>query len=234
MTHHTVQKSRKKLGTSAKAAFITIPAIILIFLIVVLSSALNQTDTQRASKGTHPGDVPLVQENSHVLNDAGEGAPTLVEFLDFECEVCGAVYPVIEDIRQKYDGKINYVVRYLPIPGHKNSMNAAIAVEASANQGRFEEMYRKMFETQAEWGEKQTSEAERFRSFAEELGLDMTAYEKAVTDPATQARVEEDFNAARALGLQGTPTFFLDGEILQPRMASDITDALDQAIANRG
>ncbi|WP_339328948.1 DsbA family protein [Sediminivirga luteola] len=137
----------------------------------------------------------------------------------------------MEEIREQYDGRINYVVRYFPHQGHFNSMNAAVAVEAAAQQGQFEGMYRMMFETQAEWGEGQTSEAARFRGYAETLGLDMAAYDAAVADPATQERVEEDFNAGRALEVSGTPTFFLDGEQLELTAPEDLPNALDAALA---
>ena len=158
------------------------------------------------------------------------GEPVLVEFLDFECEACGAVYPVIEEIRKQYDGRITYVARYFNT-NHANSMNAALAAEAAGQQGKFEEMYRKLFESQPEWAEQQDSQADKIRGYAEELGLDMQAYDQAVADPATQQRVEEDHNTGLSLGVQGTPTFFLNGELLQPQSVTDITDALDAAIA---
>lgn len=234
MTQHIVQKPKRRMSTSMKAALITIPALLLVLLIAIFISILNRPEpaspSADGSSNSGPESVPLVQENSHVLDDAGEGAPVLVEFLDFECEACGAVYPVIEEIRKEYAGQITYVPRYF-ITNHANSMNAAIAVEAASQQGKFEEMYQKLFESQAEWAEKQDSQADKIRSYAEGLGIDMNAFDKAVADPATQARVEEDHNAGISLGVRGTPTFFLNGELLQPQTITDITDALDAAIA---
>ena len=226
---------RKRLSTSAKAAMITIPAVLALFLALILGAVVSQSNSEPKALGAGGpvARVPMVTDDSHVLDDAGPEAPTLVEFLDFECEACGALYPVVEGIRDDYQGRINVVVRYFPIPGHLNSMNAAIAVEAAAQQGEFEGMYRQMFATQTEWGERQESEAARFRGFAEELGLDMDRFDAAVADPATQERVEADFAAGQALGVQGTPTFFVDGELLDPTQLSDITDALDRAIAAR-
>ncbi|KAM9861700.1 thioredoxin domain-containing protein [Leucobacter sp. BZR 635] len=233
MTSLTPKKQR--LSTSAKAALITIPTVLIAVLIVILVYAANKGGG--APDGTAPDSaspaVPLVEENSHRLDDVGENAPTLVEFLDFECEACGAVFPVMEEIREQYAGQVNFVVRYFPIPGHLNSMNAAVAVEAAAQQGKFEEMYQRMYETLPEWGEKQDSEAPRFRGYAEDLGLDMAAFDAAVADPKTQERVEFDFDAGRELGVQGTPTFFLEGELFAPEYVDDITEALDEAIAAR-
>ncbi|MEL5990679.1 MULTISPECIES: DsbA family protein [Microbacterium] len=218
----------KRLSTPVKATLLAIAVVIAL----VLAAIVYVNVTRPAPVTPDDGALPGTRSNSHILDDAGPDAPTLVEFLDFECEACGAFYPYVEEIREQYAGEINYVVRYFPIPSHFNSMNAAIAVEAASQQGRFEEMYARMFETQIEWGEGSSSEADRFRGYAEELGLDMDAYDEAVADPATQERVEEDFLAGQEMGVTGTPTFFLDGEKLELNSLTDLTDALDRAIAD--
>ncbi|GGO59763.1 thioredoxin domain-containing protein [Microbacterium sp. ZXX196] len=222
------RRTPKKLPTVVVALLISAVIAVIIVIAAVVYVKTSAPDEVAPDRG----ELPITRSDSHVLDYVGPDAPTLVEFLDFECEVCGAFAPYVEEIRQQYDGDINYVVRYFPIPGHFNSMNAAVAVEAAAQQGSFEEMHDLMFETQAEWGEGQTSEAARFRSYAEELGLDMAAYDAAVADPGTQARVEEDFSEGRALGVGGTPTFFLDGEQLELTQLSDLTDAIDRALAD--
>jgi protein-disulfide isomerase len=216
--------------TPAKVTIIVIAALIALGIGAILITMMNQP-TAPAPESSSDGALPGTRSNTHVLDDAGADAPTLVEFLDFECEACGGLYPVIEQVREQYRGDINFAIRYFPIPSHLNSMNAAIAVEAAAQQGQVEEMYSRMFETQAEWGEKQTSEAERFRGFAEELGLDMDAFDSAVADPETQARVEMDYAEGLDWNVEGTPTFFLDGEKLELTQLTDLTDALDRAIA---
>ena len=218
-----------RLSTSMKAMLISIAVVIALLAVAVVVTVVNRPEPVALPEGD--GAARTLSENAHYREEAGEDAPTLVEFLDFECEACGAFYPYMEDIREQYDGQINYVVRYFPLQGHFNSMNAAVAVEAAAQQGEFEGMYRMMFETQAEWGEGQTSEAERFRGYAETLGLNLTAYDKAVADPATQERVEKDFNAGRALNVSGTPTFFLDGKQLELTSPEDLPNALDAALA---
>lgn len=183
-----------------------------------------------APSDTTAAPLEVVAENSRVLDDPDGAEVTLVEFLDFECEVCGAVYPYVEQIREDYAGQLRFVQRYFPIPAHQNSMNAAIAVEAAGLQGRYEDMYHRMFETQAEWGEQQESKAALFREFAVDLGLDMTAYDAAVADPATEVRVQSDFDAGIELGVQGTPTFFVDGQAVDLQTIDDLTDAIDAAL----
>lgn len=177
-----------------------------------------------------PAAAAVVRADSRVLDDGGDGAVTVVEFLDFECEACGAYYPVVEDLRQKYAGQITYVVRYFPLPGHFNSTHSAVAAEAAAQQGRFEEMYHRLFATQAEWGEAQESRAELFRSYAADLGLDMTAYDAAVASPETEQRVRADFDEGRALGVGSTPTFFVDGRPLVIERWNDLETAIEAAL----
>lgn len=198
---------------------------------VVIAVAAFRTDSPTDAGGTETGGgVPVVREDSRVLDDAGEEAPVLVEFLDFECEACLAAYPLVEQVRQEYAGELTVVVRYFPIDGHANSMNAAVAVEAAAQQGNLEDMYTRMYQTQTQWGEQQESKAPLFRQFAQELGLDMELYDAAVADPATQERVERDRQDGFALGVQGTPTFFLDGEPLQLTSAEDFRARVDAAV----
>lgn len=231
----TQKPPRRRLSTSAKAALITIPTVLAAVLILIIVLAAGKASKSPGGEAPDAGgpSVPLVAGNSHVLGDAGTEAPTLVEFLDFECEACGEIYPVMEEIREQYAGEVNFVIRYFPIPGHLNSMTSAIAVEAAAQQGKFEEMYQLMFETQGEWGEKQESEAPRFRGYASDLGLDMGAYDAAVADPATQQRVEYDFTQGQQLGVTGTPSFFLEDKPFNPQFVTDITEALDAAIDAR-
>ena len=216
--------------TPMKVTLIAIAGVVVLVIgaIIYTVSARPQAPADDNAADALPG----ARSNSHVLDSVGPDAPTLVEFLDFECEACGAFYPYVEQIRKQYDGQINYVFRYYPIPSHYNSMNAALAVEAAAQQDRVEDMYHRMFETQAEWGEQQVSKADLFRSFAEDLGLDMAAYDQAVADPATRGRVEEDFAEGQQMGVQGTPTFFLDGEKLELTQPTDLTNALDRALAD--
>lgn len=205
---------------SVKAVIIT-GGLVMVLLIGLLVYAV----AQRAESENDPKPQAL-REESHVLDDAGPDAVTVVEFLDFECEACGAFYPVVEELRQKYDGQINYAVRYFPLPGHVNSMNAALAAEAAAQQGEFERMYQHLFETQAEWSGAAEPDPEVFRALAEEIGLDLAAYDEAVDDPATADRVRRDKSEGTFLGVEGTPTFFVDGQ----KVALTEWDDLEKAI----
>ncbi|MFD5131080.1 DsbA family protein [Streptomyces olindensis] len=153
-----------------------------------------------------------VRADSHRLTAPEKSELTVVEFLDFECEACGAYYPAVEKLREEYGDRVTFVARYFPMPGHRNGELAARTAEAAARQGKFEEMYSKLFTTQKEWGESQEWKQDVFRGYAEDLGLDMGEFDAALADPEVAGRVQADQRDGLGLGVQGTPTFFLDGE----------------------
>ncbi|MBJ7341069.1 thioredoxin domain-containing protein [Mycolicibacterium sp.] len=172
----------------------------------------------------------LVRDDSRRLSTVPSSDVTFVEFLDFECEACRAAFPMVEQLRSEYGDRVNFVVRYFPIQSHVNAERAARAVEAAAQQGKFEPMYEKMYETQAQWGERRIPADTVFRGFASELGLDMPAFDAAYDDPATLDRINVDVADGMALGVQGTPTIFLDGNRLQFNSYGDLAAAVERAL----
>jgi protein-disulfide isomerase len=88
-----------------------------------------------------------------------------------------------------------------------------------------------MFETQRQWGEQSDSQAATFRGFAKDLGLDLARFDADVASPRTRRRVERDLAAGAALGLQGTPTFFVNERMIQPQSSEDLGREIDAALA---
>lgn len=203
-------------------AMITV-ALIVLAVAVIATGGDDEPATAAAGDGAG---ALLVREDSPRLSDGDEAV--FVEFLDFECEACGSLFPVIEDLRARYGDRVKFVVRHMPL--HSNSLNAALAAEAAAEQGQFEAMYRRLFETQAEWGHQEASQEEKFLGYAEDLGLDMERFRAAYDDPATRARIEQSEKDGRELGVTGTPTFFLDGERLEPNSVDDLEASLEAAL----
>ncbi|GAA1678534.1 hypothetical protein GCM10010977_18360 [Citricoccus zhacaiensis] len=198
--------------------------------VVALGVVIGVLVSRSANTTAAPDDAgQLVRENGRMLSKAPDEKALLVEFLDYECEACAAAYPFIEDLRTEYADTLTVVHRYFPLPGHPNSMTAAIAVEAAAQQGAYEPMYQQMFQTQTQWSHNQQDQSAVFRGYAEQLGLDMAAYDAAVDDPATRQRIELDVADGTALGVVGTPTFYLDGKPLQPDSLDEFTAAVDAA-----
>lgn len=208
------------------AIVVALVAGITVALLVDRSS--DQTTVPEGS--TAQAAAIAARPDSHRLSEVPDGRVTFVEFLDFECEACGAYYPYVEQLREEYGDRVSFVVRYFPISSHYNAERAARAVQAASEQGQFEQMYQRMYQTQSTWAEQRVPMDETFRGFAVDLGLDMTAWDVAYQDPATLDRINADVADGQTLGVQGTPTFFVNGVRLQPRSYQDMTDALDAAL----
>lgn len=219
------------LGTRAGRILLTAATIIVIVAaaVVLLVTRSDSGESAAVPAGTGPAEV--ARDNSHRLTTVPGAEVTFVEFLDFECEGCRAAYPVVEQLRADYGDRVEFVMRYFPLPGHFNAERAARAVEAASQQGQLEAMYHKMFTTQSQWGEGRTPADGTFRGFAAELGLDMAAFDAAYNDPATLERIRLDVADGQALGIQGTPTFFVDGEQVRLRSGDELHTAIEGALS---
>ena len=204
---------------------LSLALVALAVLAVLAIATLSGDDEEPVAAGDDRTDL-LVRPDSPRLTD-GEDA-TFVEFLDFECEACGSLYPTIEQLKETYGDQVSFVVRYMPL--HVSSVNAARAAEAAGAQGEFEAMYDVLFQRQAEWGEQSSPEEDRFFEYAEELDLDMDQFRADFDDPATLERIEQSEADGRALGVTSTPTMFLDGERLEPETLDDLIAAFDAAV----
>jgi protein-disulfide isomerase len=214
-----------------KAALAVGAIVVAALATLLLVGQGREGDDSAATVDTPAQESAVVREDSRILGEEGTSDVTFVEFLDFECEACRAAYPVVEDLRAKYAGEVTFVIRYFPLPGHFNSERAARAVESAARQGELETMYSKMYETQESWGESQEPQDELFRGFAEDIGLDMEQYDVDYASDEVADRVARDLEDGTTLGVQGTPTFYIDGELFQPETVEDFSTALDEALA---
>lgn len=218
------------MSTQTKIA-ISVSAALAALIGILLVLANRDSDDGPTKSVSAQEESTLVRADSRILGDPGSTEVQFVEFLDFECEACGAVFPTVEEMREKYAGKVTFVVRYFPLPGHFNSERAARAVESAARQDKFEDMYKKMYETQQTWGEKQEPMDDLFRSYATELGLDMNKFDIDYSSPEVAERVQRDIKDGESLNVQGTPTIYVGGELLKLERLDDIPKAIDAALA---
>lgn len=164
-----------------------------------------------------PEQAQKVTDTKQLLGDqkrtvkASNAKVTIVEFGDFQCPACGAAHPTVKQVLKDYEGKVTFVWRHFPLPMHQNAMLAAIASEAAADQGKFWEMHDMLFANQKEWEE--SNDAKKiFVSYAEELGLDTTKFGDALDKQFNAERIQADADAGIALGVNVTPTFFINGQ----------------------
>ena len=219
------------MNAQLKVSLALVGAFILVVGGFLVLNGGDDDDTSKERQSSSLGDEGAVRDGGRVIGQEGTSDVVFVEFLDFECEACGAAYPVIEQLREDYEGQVTFVARYFPIPSHFNAERAARAVESAALQGKFEEMYQMMYETQSDWAEQQTPHDDLFRGYAEDLGLDMDKYDADYASDEVAETVQQDAEDGVSMGVEGTPTFFLNGEKFEPRTVEEFTEALDQALA---
>jgi protein-disulfide isomerase len=207
------------LSREAKALLGIGATIAAVAVVVFFVFAPGDDDPAPAAEAAGGGGAQLVREDSPQAGPA-DAPVTLVEFLDPECESCGAMYPIVEQIREDYGDRINFVVRYFPL--HFNSVLAASAMEAAGRQDRYWDMYSLLFQRQREWGEQRTSQRDLFVTYASELGLDIDTFTVDLDDPAILAKVERDQRDGVAFGVEGTPTFFINGQMVGSMMTADM------------
>ncbi len=191
-------------------------------------ATLAPTASKDASKGKT--DLLQVVQDDWIKGNK-EAKVTVIEYLDFECEACGAYYPLVKRIAEEYGDRVSFVTRYFPLPGHKNSMTAARAVEAAGKQGKYWEMHDALFQDQKSWSERPKADAKIFEGYAEKLGLDMERFRKDVDSKEIKDRIERDRKAGVKLEVEGTPTFFLGGEKIEnPRGYEDFKSLLEKEL----
>ncbi len=131
---------------------------------------------------------------------------TLVEYGDFECPHCGQAHGVLNALQEEIGDQFRLVFRNFPLTQvHPHAERAAEAAEAAGAQGRFWEMHDALFENQ------EALEDESLFSYAQDLDLDLVMFERDVVGGVYTARVREDFMSGVRSGVNGTPTFFING-----------------------
>jgi protein-disulfide isomerase len=191
-------------------------AIVLFCVGLLVGLSFLGGERNKTTSNTLPLDKNLLQVKS---DDWVKGNPdasiTLIEYLDFECEACRAYYPFVKQVSEEFKNDLRVVVRYFPLPGHKNGLPAALAVESAGRQGKFWEMYDIVFENQAQWGEKQTTDSKIFEEYAQKIGLDLDKFRQDVNSQSVKDRIQRDVDSGIKLGNTGTPSFFLNGQKVQ-------------------
>jgi protein-disulfide isomerase len=149
--------------------------------------------------------VPVNEERDHIRGP--KIAPvTLVEYGDYECPFCGQAYYVLKDLGQRAGSSMRFVFRNFPLTTlHPHAERAAEAAEASGAQGEFWEMHDLLFENQT------SLEDGDLMKYSESAGLDTSIFLSDMREGRYQNRVREDFLSGARSGVNGTPTFFING-----------------------
>ena len=170
--------------------------------------------------------LPVADDRDHVQGPA-DAAVTLLEYGDYECPFCGAAYPIVKQVQETMGERLRFVFRNFPITtAHPHAEQAAEAAEAAAAQGQFWPIHDLLYENQRHL------ETDDLIAYASRLGLDVPRFQRELADHVHAARVREDFMSGVRSGVNGTPTFYIDGERYEGSYdAEPLLDALKQAAA---
>jgi protein-disulfide isomerase len=160
---------------------------------------------------------PILAINAGGPSKGGDNAPiTIVEFADFECPYCAKASGVLKQVLETYGREVKLVFKHMPLAMHQHAFKAAQASVCAANQGRFWEYHDLLFEGAGDLS------VESLRKYARDLGLKAEAFDACMNSGSSSEAVNEDLAEARRVGVQGTPSFFINGRYL--RDASGLED----------
>ena len=128
---------------------------------------------------------------------------------------------------EKYPNDVKLVVKQFPLPMHNYARKAATAAVAAGKQGKFWEMHEKLFANQRE-----LSDA-KVEAIAQEIGLNMEQFDKDLKDPAIASLIDRDINNGRQANVQGTPTIFVSGKLLNQRSLQGFQQAIEAKLKEK-
>jgi protein-disulfide isomerase len=146
-----------------------------------------------------------VTDRDHIQGHA-DAALTLLEYGDYECPHCGRAYPIVKEIQRVFGDRLRFCFRNFPLSqSHPHAQHAAEAAEIAGEMGQFWPMHDMLFENQDKLRDSSLVE------HATELGLDQEAFQRKLGAHEAEPRVREDFVGGVKSGVNGTPSFFING-----------------------
>lgn len=201
--------------------------------IVIGLFVLAATWYQPAPTAPEPNPVPtqtslaLVRPHSPFLGPE-QAAVTVVEFLDPECESCRVMFPMVKQLLTEFEGRVRLVIRYMPL--HGNAVYASSLLEAARVQDKYWEFLEIMMLRQPEWASHAAPRPDLLLTYAPMVGLDVDKLKADAENPQIRIRILQDQTDGESLGVNGTPTFFINGRELMRLSFADLRAAIQSQL----
>jgi len=180
---------------------------------------------QMLLKEPEPRVMNVTAANGASRGDAN-AAVTIIEFTDFQCSACGAMYPVIEDVLKSYGNRVHFVIRNFPLTQlHANAFKAARAAQAAKAQGKFWEYIDFLFKNQS------ALDPDSLKKYATQVGLDRKRFDAEFDTDKYDAEIRRDIEDGEMYGVEGTPTIYINGVMLTELGADGLRSAIEKAFA---
>lgn len=168
----------------------------------------NQVEQPKVNNNYQAKQVRLIDETDHLWGD--KNAPVqLIVYDDFECPFCADFYDTLKQIKTEFGNKVVVAYRHFPIESHPDALNASEASECASEQGKFWEMYDKLFAN----NKAGLMSIDQFKINAKELGLDQDKFVKCLKTEQYKNKILEQMQEGKAVGVNGTPTIFVNNKI---------------------
>lgn len=208
-------------------AFALIAIVFGVALLIGLS-VYKKSLTPQPSATTASATIPNLIRPDSYSHGPENAAVTIVEFLDPECEACSAMHPIMKTLLAEFPNQIRLVTRYMPF--HGNSVYAASALEEARAVGKFEEALDILFANHEAWASHHAPKPELIPGYLKQIGLDEKKLKPELIIARHQAKIEQDKTDGLNAGVQGTPTFFVNG-VKQDRIGyAPLKNAIESAI----
>ncbi len=199
--------------------------VVMVVVVVVASFWLGTVwDNKTATPGTkQPG-----TSKAGIDPKAGPDSAKvkIVEYSDFQCPFCGRVVQTIKQIKEEYGDQVQITFRNYPLSFHQYAQKAAEAAECANVQGKFWEMHDMMFSHQ------NALRTDDLKSYAKQLGLDQAKFDSCLDNGEMKAEVERDFQDGTRAGVQGTPAFIINGELVSGALPFEkFKEVIDRVLA---
>jgi protein-disulfide isomerase len=195
----------KKVGIWAGVVVIILAAVGFIFLLVNTSGS-NTTTTSINVKPISSSDITKGNKNAKV---------TIIEYSDFQCPSCAAYHPWVNQLLQDFSNKIYFSYRFFPLTNaHQNAMISAQAGFAAYKQGKFFEMADMLFNNQSAW-QGLADPTSVFAGYAQSLKLDLQKFKTDMNSDAAKNFIQGEYDEGLNAGITYTPSFILDGKLIQ-------------------
>ena len=205
----------------------------LLIILSIMALSLSACTNNEASNG-EPEAQPSIPEVTAEDWSKGnlDSEIVLVEYSDFQCPACKARLPLIEKILEEFSSHIKFVYRHMPLTSiHNNAMMAAQATEAAGMQDKFWEMHDMLFEKQSEWsGLSKSDFRDELVVYAEEIALDIVKFAEDLESGAVEDLVDEDRDGAKAAEVNSTPTFYFNGEQINPKTYEEYREIIREGL----
>ena len=201
--------------------------------LLTIGSGVALYRAKRPATLTLSGDRNTPGEAVHVRGPV-DAPVTLEEYGDFQCPPCGMLAGPIKQLEQDYDPHLRVIFHHFPLITHTHARDAACAAEAAGLQGKFWEMHDLLYREQAQWSKAQEVQS-LFSAYAGILGLNVQQFKQDLASDKVKERVSADQKHGTSLGVQNTPTIFLNNQAVEPASLNPpkLREVVDAAVKSK-